>query len=135
MSARDEDPPCITMHASIELGRMITSARTSLSYQQSSRMILIAAYYRKNEREAPRASGCKVEYSKSNKKFSVSAAALKRLKEISYGSVAFVSGVPVGGVVLDTRSEDEGSMRSGRDCDSGITARNGGDALVDFAGQ
>jgi hypothetical protein len=35
-------------------------------------------------------------------------------------------------VVLATRSEDEGSMS--RDCRSGITVRNGGDALVEFCG-
>jgi hypothetical protein len=49
-----------------ELGRMITSARTSLAYKQSSRILLIAADYRAKFREKARASDRSGEYSKAN---------------------------------------------------------------------
>jgi hypothetical protein len=115
---------------SSELGRMIISARTSLAYIQSSRMLLITADYRAKMREKARASDRSGEYSKINKKFSDAAAALQRLKEIPDCSVTAMSDVPVGGVILATRSEDEGSEGSGRNGGSGITVRNGSDVIA-----
>jgi hypothetical protein len=113
-----------------ELGRMITSACTSLAYKQSRRMIRIAADYRAKTREKARASGRSGEYSKTTKKFLDVVAVMQRLKVITDCSVDAVSDFPVGGVVLATRSEDEGSGGSGRNDGSGITVRNGSDVIV-----
>jgi hypothetical protein len=113
-----------------ELGRMITTARTSPAYKQSSRMLLIAADYRAKMGEKARARDRSGEYSKTNKEFSDAAAALQRLKEISDCSAAAASDFPVQGVVLATRSEYEGSGGSGRNGGSGITVQNGSDVIA-----
>jgi hypothetical protein len=113
-----------------DFGRMITSARTSLAYKQSSRMLIIATDYTGKMREKARASGRSGEYSNTNNKCSDAAAALLQLKEISDCSVSVVPDVPVGGVVLATRSEDQGSGGSGRNGGSGITVRNSSDVIL-----
>jgi hypothetical protein len=112
-----------------ELGRMITSSRTSLANTPSSRMLLIAADYRAKQREE---DVCTAEtigaMSKTSKKFTNKAMALLGLQQISDWSVAIVSNVPVGGVVLCHHTDGSSSSGSGSGSGGGSdsAAPNGG---------
>jgi hypothetical protein len=126
-----------------ELGRMITSSRTSLSNTQSSRMLLIASDYRASEREAEVCAGGSESETiarkmfRTKKKFTNKAEALLRLKEIAQypAGVAAVSNVPMGGVVFVGESAgvsgSDGGSGSGGGSGSNSGSGTGGDIAAD----